>query len=76
MQEALDLPFDRLLMMMIHTGWTKSRYTVMNYIMYTYFWPILYITILNYVTLAPTCFGISVPSSVSCDIAFAKVMKY
>ena len=26
-----------------HTGWAKSRYTVINYILYTYFWPILYI---------------------------------
>jgi len=25
-----------------HTGWAKSRYTVINYILYTYFWPTLY----------------------------------
>jgi len=48
----------------------------MNYILYTYFWSNLYIKILNYVTLAPTCLGASAPSSGSCDIAFAKVMKY
>jgi len=23
------------------TGWAKGRYTVINYILYTYFWPIL-----------------------------------
>jgi len=27
----------------LHTGWAKSRYTVINYILYTYFWPTLYI---------------------------------
>jgi len=26
-----------------HIGWAKSRYTVINYILYTYFWPILYV---------------------------------
>jgi len=60
----------------MYTGSAKSRYTVMNYILYTYFWPILYIKILNYITVAPTCFGASVPSSGSCDIAFTKVIKY
>ena len=23
-----------------HTEWAKSRYTVINYILYTYFWPL------------------------------------
>jgi len=27
----------------LHTGWTKSVYTVINYILYTYFWLTLYI---------------------------------
>jgi len=27
----------------LHTGWAKSRYTVINYILYIYFRPILYI---------------------------------
>jgi len=25
-----------------YTGWAKSSYTVINYILYTYFWPTLY----------------------------------
>jgi hypothetical protein len=36
----------------------------------------IYIKILNYVTNVPTYFGVSVPSSESFDIAFAKVIKY
>jgi len=27
-----------------YTGWAKIRYTVINYIMYTYFWLTLYVT--------------------------------
>ena len=30
----------------LHTRWAKSRYTVINYILYTYFWPTLYIACL------------------------------
>jgi len=29
--------------MAAYIGWAKSRYTVINYILYTYFWPTLYI---------------------------------
>ena len=32
----------KLLLYADHTGWAKSRYTVINSILYTYFWPILY----------------------------------
>ena len=28
--------------MTAYTGWAKSRYTVINYTLYTYFWPTLY----------------------------------
>ena len=35
-----------------------------------------HITILNYITNAPTCFGASAPSSESFDIVFAEVTKY
>ena len=34
-----------------HTGWAKSRYTVINYILYTYFWPTLYMIIFSSVRL-------------------------
>ena len=34
---------DQLCTQMKLTRWTKSRYTVINYILYTYFWPTLYI---------------------------------
>jgi len=36
----------------------------------------VYITILNYITNAPTYFGASAPSAGRFDIAFAKVIKY
>jgi hypothetical protein len=36
----------------------------------------IYIKILNYITNAPTRFGVSAPSSGSFDIVFAKVIKY
>jgi hypothetical protein len=36
----------------------------------------IYITTLNYITNAATCFGASAPSSGSFDIAFVKVIKY
>jgi hypothetical protein len=36
----------------------------------------IYIKILNYITNASTCFGVSALFSGSFDIAFAKVIKY
>ena len=36
----------------------------------------IYITILNYTTNSPTCFGASAPSSGSFDIVFTKVKKH
>ena len=36
----------------------------------------VYITALNYITNAPTCFNASAPSSGSFDIAFAEVKQY
>ena len=36
----------------------------------------IYIYTFNYITNAPTCFGVSAPSSARFDIAFGKVIKY
>jgi hypothetical protein len=36
----------------------------------------IYITILNDITNAPTCFGAFAPPSGSFDIVFAKIIKY
>ena len=36
----------------------------------------IHIYIYIYITSAPTCFGVSAPSSGSVDTAFAKVTKY
>jgi len=36
----------------------------------------IYIKTLNYITNAPTCFGVAAPFSGRFDIVFAKVIKY
>jgi hypothetical protein len=43
---------------------------------YIYIYIYIYIKIRNYITHAPKCFGASAPPSGSCDIAFAKIIKY
>jgi len=48
-----------------HTGWAKSRYTVINYILYTYFWPTLY----------KNCTHVIVKKNMTCLLSYTTVLR-